>query len=224
MHGRISNDSKALRSQLSCSINGAELQRNGGFHSEIGLILLKVTLLMTIWCTYAALPLVWRKFTPISMLRPYKRPSQINLHYERVLIMKDAIFTSLWRPTLLLHNRGITYEDDKLASISCTFLSKTDRLQAADERIKFRKTMLNIICICFNVLDRLWATIAYKRERDHTLILGNISLSSHLHRCIVSCYFFVKLFKLCCGVRLSLTQMVNGYSQVLTLLSGFHDI
>lgn len=55
-------------STLSCSINSAELQRNGGFHSEIGFIPLKVTLLMTIWCTYAALLPVWRKFTPISML------------------------------------------------------------------------------------------------------------------------------------------------------------
>lgn len=85
----------APHSQLSCAINGAELQRNGGFHWEIGFIPLKVTLLTTVRCMYAALPLVWRRFTHISMLRPYERPSQIDLHYERVLIMKDAIFTRL---------------------------------------------------------------------------------------------------------------------------------
>lgn len=115
MHGRISNNSKALRPQLSCSINGAELQRNGCFHSEIASFPLKVTLLMTIWCMCAALPLVCRKFTPFQCSD--KRLCQRDLHYEGALIMKDAIFTSLQGSTLLLHNHGMTYEDNKLVSV-----------------------------------------------------------------------------------------------------------
>lgn len=64
MDGRIGNDSKALYSQRCCSINGAELQRNGCFDSEIGFIPLKVALLMTVWRTHAALPPECRKFAP----------------------------------------------------------------------------------------------------------------------------------------------------------------
>lgn len=69
MHGRISNDSKALCSQLSCAINGAELQRNGGFHSEIGFIRGKSDSfddnLVHVCCTSAGMEEVYPHFNAI---------------------------------------------------------------------------------------------------------------------------------------------------------------
>lgn len=64
MDGRIGNDFEALYSQPCCSINAAEVQRDGCFDSEMGFIPLKVALLMTVWRTHAALPPECRKFAP----------------------------------------------------------------------------------------------------------------------------------------------------------------
>lgn len=64
MDGRLGNNSKALYSQPRCSINAAELQRDGCFDSEIGFMPLKVALLMTVWRIQAALPPECRKFAP----------------------------------------------------------------------------------------------------------------------------------------------------------------